>query len=358
MPSARPGAAESLARALSLSASPRTLVRTVTGLEHLAARELAEAGHRVVGSSKRQLVVEPTAATAITDPPRLADDLFLVAAAVADPGRTRPGLASAAAEARSLLIPPSWARAAEGCAVTASFHGRRNYTRFDIEDAVGAALRERTGAAYHSRRAGTAPPADSVEWRVLLDGTTMWIGVRPFDAPLHRRSWRRETVVGSLHPPVAAAVARLARIKPGHRVADTFCGAGTLLLEGRELAPGAEYLGVHRDPRAIAAARANTPRPGAVRWRVGDARHFAESHARVDRIVTNPPWDVRLGIGDLAPYARRWRRALRPGGLVAAIVSRDQSAALAEDPRWHVLHVHEVSLAGRHPRIVVLQPAP
>ena len=95
MPSVRFGAAESITRALTLGEQPTVLVRTVTGLERLAAAELTAANHRVIDLSKRQLIVEPTAATIVTDPPRLADDLFIIQAAVPDPGRTRPALAAA-----------------------------------------------------------------------------------------------------------------------------------------------------------------------------------------------------------------------------------------------------------------------
>lgn len=266
MPSARPGAAESITRALTAGSVPPVLVRTVTGLEHLAAAELTEAGHRVIDLSRRQLIVEPTA-TIITAPPRLADDLFVVQATVADPGRTKPALAASVTAVRDLLDPSAVPDGRDRFAVSASFHGRRNYTRFDIEDLVGAVVRERTGADYHSRRHGAPPPAGSTEWRVALDGRTMWLGTRPFEVPLHRREWRRRTVTGSLHPPVAAAMARLARIESGHTVLDPFCGAGTLLLEASFVEPGAVYVGLDREAAAIAAARANASGQPAVRWR-------------------------------------------------------------------------------------------
>jgi tRNA (guanine6-N2)-methyltransferase len=238
-------------------------------------------------------------------------------------------------------------------AVSASFQGRRNYNRFDIEDLVGETLHELSGSRYHSRRTGIAPPAERIEWRVILDCTTMWVGVRPFDVPLHRRDWRRQTVTGSLHPPVAAAMAGLARISPRHRVLDPFCGAGTLLLEAHAVTPGATYVGVDRSPDAIAAAHANTPSQALIQWRIGDAR----LRQRVDRILTNPPWDVRLAIGDLTPYLRHWRRVLDQGGLVVTILNREQAARMVGDAAWRILSAYDVAVAGQHPRIIVAEPA-
>ena len=149
MPSARLGAAESISRALRLGEQPVVLVRTVTGLERLAAAELAAAKHRVIDLSKRQLIVEPTSTTIITNPPRLADDLFVVQAAVADPGRTRPGLAGAMTAIPLLQCSGDFA-------VSASFQGSRNYNRYDVEDFVGGALQKLSGSRYHSRRNGVS----------------------------------------------------------------------------------------------------------------------------------------------------------------------------------------------------------
>ncbi|MFK4088912.1 TRM11 family SAM-dependent methyltransferase [Kribbella sp. NPDC020789] len=300
----------------------------------MAADEIAAAGHRVVDVSKRQLLVEASDEL-VRRPPRLADDLFLVRDAVPDPGRTKDGL-------RATVLT---AQAAGAFAVSASFVGERNFTRYDVEDQVGAAL----GGAYYSRRNGR-PPARRADWRVVLDGKTMWVAERPYDVPLHRRAWRQQTVVGSLHPPVAAAMARLAAIEPGMRVLDPFCGAGTVLLEAHELEPRASYLGIDRRTEAIAAAHTNAETHGGellgVRFRVGDAGRVS---GWVDRIVTNPPWGVRLAVGDLTPYVRAWRRVLRPGGLVVAILDQEQTWA-----GWEVRASYDVSVAGRHPRIVVL----
>lgn len=315
------------------------LVRTVTGLEGLTAEEVVAAGHRVVEVSKRQVVVEW--ASGECSPPRLADDVFVVHGAVVDPGRTRDALAAAV---RSLELP-----AGSGAfAVSASFVGARNFNRFDVEDLVGARL----GGRYHSRRDGAVPPVERSEWRVVLDGKTLWVGLRPYAVPLHRRAWRTRTVRGSLHPPVAAAMARLAGIGPGHTVLDPFCGAGTVLLEARAIEPRATYVGIDRDLAALAAAKANAVRVGGVLWRLGDARRL---DVTADRIITNPPWDVRLRIGDLGPYAREWRRALLPGGRVVAILSQAQAAQLTRG--WRVQAAYDLSVAGRHPRIVVAEPS-
>jgi precorrin-6B methylase 2 len=314
-------------------------------LEWLAADEVVAAGHRVVEVSKRQVVVE---ASSEVRPPRVADDVFVVYGVAPDPGRAKAGVSPAVrAAVRSAPVDRG------AFAVSASFVGLRNFNRYDVEDLVGERLARLTGGQYHSRRGGGVPPDQRAEWRVVLDGKMMWIARRPYDVPLHRRAWRQQTVPGSLHPPVAAAMARLAGLAPGHHVLDPFCGAGTVLLEAHLLEPRATYVGLDRDPAALAAAHANCASADAsVRWRRGDAGRLEET---ADRIVTNPPWNVRLGIGDLTPYVRRWHRVLRPGGLLVAILNRDQAAGITRG--WRVHARHEVAVAGRHPVIVVAEPS-
>ena len=205
---------------------------------------------------------------------------------------------------------------------------------------------EQLAAQELAAASGAVPPSERVDWRVVLDGKVLWVGVRPFDVPLHRRDWRRQTVPGSLHPPVAAAMACLAEIAAGQSVVDPFCGAGTVLLEARAIEPGATYLGIDQAPAALAAARAN----GFASTRLGDAADLGDA---VDRIVTNPPWDVRVRIGDFSPYLRAWRRILQPDGRVVALLNQEQAAMIISDPGWRVLDVYDVAVAGRHPRIVV-----
>ncbi len=321
--------------------SYRVLVRTVTGLEHLAAAELTTAGHRVIEQSKRQLVVDATESI-VSDPPKLADDLFLIGASVDDPGHTKAALNTLTRKLRKhLRIPfPHHGQ----FAVSASYVGRRTYNRFDIEDLVGAVVNARTGARYHSRRTNK-PPEQRTDWRVALDGTNVHIGIRPFPAPLHRRRWRQHTVPGSLHPPVAAAMAQLAGIEPGQVVLDPFCGAGTILIEAQQLEPSAQYVGVDHAEASLRAAERNAR---SIQWQLGDAKR---PQIAADRILTNPPWDVRLAVGDLTPYLNSWQHT----DTVVAIVNEHQVATLTDHPAWNTGSVHNLSLAGLHPSIVVLR---
>ena len=358
MPSVRFGAEDALSRALRDHARVQALVRTTGGIEQLAADELLAAGHQVTELSRRQLVVSVNSTSLIHTPPRVADDLFIVGADVPDPGHRKSDLGGLAASLFNRLRMPVPVQRDEPFAVSGSFVGRRNFTRFALEDAVGAVVQELTGARHVSRAGGTViPPEERADLRVTLDGTRAILGVRPFAVPLHRREWRTRTVPGSLHPPVAAAMARLADIRLGDFVLDPFSGAGTVLLEAAAAQGAARYLGMDHSEAALQAARVNATGRAQIDWRRGDAGRLTPFTSSVDRIITNPPWGFRQSIDAIDPYLEQWRIALKPGGAVVAILNPGQAATFARSRDWTVARALDVSVAGKRARIVCATPA-
>ncbi|GAB3804294.1 hypothetical protein GCM10028798_24380 [Humibacter antri] len=357
MPSVRFGAEEALSRALCRRERVRALIRTTGGIEELAAEELRTAGHQVLELSRRQLIVALRTAQVIARPPRLVDDLFLIAADVPDPGRRRDGLDTLSARLNAAMQLPVPIRPREPFAVSGSFVGRRNFSRYAVEDTVGELVQRVTKGNYVSRGDGTVvPPARRADLRVVLDGTRAILGIRPFAVPLHRRDWRASTVPGSLHPPVAAALAQIADIQPGDVVLDPFTGAGTLLLEASQIESGARYIGIDRDQSALHAARANASGRSDVQWHTGDARDLSQFTSTADRIITNPPWGRQQPIADIAPYIDQWRIALKPNGVAVAILNPAQAASFARAPRWKTLRQLDVTVAGQAARIVSATP--
>lgn len=315
----------------------RLFARTVRGLEHVAAHELREQACTVLAVSPRQLVL--AAPPAVLDrPPRTVDDLFPLAVTVPDPGPTKADLLalSRLLATAPLAVTPAGRR----FSVSASATGRRTYSRFDIEDVVGAALAARFDADYVSRRDGRKPPAGTVDWRVTV-GAEVHIGLRGTRPPLHRRPWKVASVPGTLHPPVAAAMVRLAGIRPGDVVVDPCCGAGTLLAEASVgYRAGSDIAGV-------AAARMNAPD---LTWFTADARHLPYPTGSVDHIVTNPPWDRQVTAhGTFAEFVREWGRVLRPGGRLTYLGPWPTPAG------WRPVSSHPISLFGQHPTITVCE---
>ena len=249
------------------------LARTLRGLERIARDEVRSRlrinqiaiGHRELRFSLPELAPELLELGTV-------DDVFLVLAEVEGMSQRRESLARLASMSLDLdeaahLLGRSGPRT---FGVTASFLGRRNYNRFELEDAAAAAAGWRRVA-----RDGT------LSLRVHVVGSVATVAVRVAQTPLHRRAYRVATVPGSVHPPLARALALLA----GEPFVDPFCGAGTIPIEG-SLA-GLETRGSDIDPRAIEAARMNADAAGvAVPLSVADAAALGPAYC----IVTNPPW--------------------------------------------------------------------
>jgi tRNA (guanine6-N2)-methyltransferase len=294
----------------------RLLARTVRGLEHLVAAEVAAIG-RVERIRHREVwfTAPPTPAVLGL---RTADDVFLIGGTLHGLGHTRADLARVSRAAARLPVDELLAlrsrcggpAAGPGTEVVASFLGRRNGNRYDLEDAAGAAL-----PGYVSRR-HHRPPANALSWRLTVVDREAVLALRVAGRPLHRRAYRTRSVPGGLHPPVAAALVRLAGVTAGMTVLDPCCGAGTLLLES----PG-HRLGLDVSPDALACARSNGQHAVAR----ADAGLLPVASGSVDRVLVNPPWDRQAHPrGRLAADPnllwREVRRVLRPDGVVAAVV--------------------------------------
>ncbi|MDQ7907141.1 methyltransferase domain-containing protein [Phytohabitans sp. ZYX-F-186] len=275
-----------------------------------------------------------------------ADDVLLVAAVIHGIGHTKEDL-------RRLgeLGDISWAPR-RPLDVSATVVGARRFGRYDVEDALGTHLSRALGVPYHSRRGGLRPPPGTTSWRVTIEGKRATVAVRPGDRPSHRRDYKRASVPGTLHPPVAAAMVRLAAVEPGHVLLDPCCGAGTLLIEAA--GTGAHLLGADADTTALRAAGSNADGLGA-RWIHADAGALPLHTASVDRILVNPPWDRQVAArGRIAQGpSRLWtelRRVLSPGGRLVALVRE------APPPAWPILAHHPIRLAGAEATILVAAP--
>ncbi|WP_433264562.1 methyltransferase domain-containing protein [Actinosynnema sp. CS-041913] len=344
----------------------RLLARTVRGIESLAAQEIRSLGavHHTAHREVWWTCARP--GPEVLDL-RCADDVFLVAATVAGIGHTRADLRLLAKAVATLDAGHVTARRAafgvfdrpSTVDVSASFLGRRNYTRYDLEDTVGEPLAAALGLAYHSRRDGKpAPPG--LSWRLTVTDDRAVLALRIAPKPLHRRDYRRATRPGALHPPLAAAMLRVADPPPGARLLDPFCGTGTIPIEA-DLPLTA--IGTDADPSAIAAATVNG-RGSRVAWAVADAGRLPFPAGGIDVVVGNPPWNRQVRpAGALARRPHRfWHeltRVLSPTGrAVLLLPDADHHLAQAERAGLATTDRRPVSLFGAHPEIVTVTPAP
>ncbi len=141
--------------------------------------------------------------------------------------------------------------------VTASFLGKKNYGRYELEEAIGEEISRKFNIEFQSSRNCIQENlAYMFRFHLNSDGSGFF-GVKPACSPLHRRLWKMESIVGTFHPPAAAAAAFLADLEPGQIVVDPFVGAGTLLIEAAQQCDSLKLFGVDISQEAIEKAREN-----------------------------------------------------------------------------------------------------
>lgn len=201
--------------------------------------------------------------------------------------------------------------------------------RIDLDPSLGdASLLRRVAAEVHRLDPTLLNDPREAPWSVDIRPTPRGAGLelRPRLAPDPRFSYRVGEVAAGSHPPLAAAMARLAGSFQGEVAWDPFCGAGVELVERARLGGVERLVGTDLSAEALGHARRNLEAAGLPGVRVSLVEADFREHARVPEVgvggvtlvITNPPMGRRVPVPDLkgliAELFRAAASALRPGG--------------------------------------------
>lgn len=349
------------------------IARCVRGIEYAVADEIASLVPAELTLAAREVRFRSPWLDPAVCELRTPDDIFLSVGTVEGVGHRKDVLPWLAEQVRRM----DWQSAVERVGelrdlpdgrrfdVVASLAGRRNYSRYDVEDAIGAALAVGLRARYVSRRPAVAALMQQVAFsvRVFISGDTAGIAIRLAADPLHRRSYKKDASRGTLHPPMAAVLARLLAVDPHETVLDPFCGDGTILIEAAGVTPGADIRGSDLDPARIQNAVANAERAGAdVAFSIMDAGRLDLDDQTVDVLVSNPPWNLAVDADGLlkdglGPFWAEAERVMSSTGRMGIIA--DAELGVPGELRrldYQLSLVQTVRLAGRLSEIVLCTP--
>lgn len=170
-------------------------------------------------------------------------------------------------------------------------------------------------------------------WEVVVreGALATWVELSPRLRPDPRFAYRRGDVPAASHPPLAAAMARLAGLSASgeEKIWDPFCGSGLELAECALRGGRGLFFGTDLDPQATSIAKLNFA--AATQGRTGLRARFvacdfrkAEGHTELadlkdlSLMVCNPPLGKRVPMADLRAMVRSLfalaGRLLRPGG--------------------------------------------
>ena len=160
------------------------------------------------------------------------------------------------------------------------------------------------------------PTLSTWDLRIHAAPGTTQVELRPKRWVDPRFAYRRGFVPAASHPTIAAALARVAAVRPDDIIWDPFTGSGSELIECALSGPVHALYGTDLDPAAIAVARGNIEAA-----KLGSLIHLtasdfsAFSGPQPTLIITNPPMGRRVQRGQLAEVLERF--ALMAGSHLA-----------------------------------------
>ena len=207
-------------------------------------------------------------------------------------------------------------------AVTASFVGKRNYTTEEIKINTASGLM----AASQYKYSEYDKDAD-INIRVFIEHEDAYIGMRLAEKPLHIRPYKSDSVPGTLKPPIAAAMAQIAKIKKKDKILDPFCGSGTILMEASKFTTNMQ--GGDINPEVINIARENLSSAGIpISIDIWDATSLPLKDNSVDKIITNLPWDKQTKVKSPNSFYKKvsqeMERILSPKGNIIILTDKPE----------------------------------
>lgn len=202
----------------------------------------------------------------------------------------------------------------------------------DCQSIVKKAVVESLKTRWNMERFPEDGPKYQIQFLIMKDQVSILLDAS--GAALHKRGYRKNSTEAPIRETLAAAMAKLARVRPDGTVFDPFCGSGTMLIEAAMLAmriapgvrrhfaaeqwrqiPGGVWeaeraaaraledrgsgfraFGSDIDPAAVELARENVRKAGLadrIEVTVRDVRDF-QSDAPYGCVLTNPPYGERL----------------------------------------------------------------
>lgn len=329
--------------------------RTLRGLEDLACKELSEQfGARIHSTGHREIFFSADEPSRLVDA-GLLDDVFLFCGQIDGIDHTRASLEKLAKGAGDHLVCLRRALAvrsdrARSLRVVASFLGRRNYNRYEVEAAVGTAVARKLGVTLFE---GREEEADRVLRVHLRDGAAL-LALRFFDRALRQRPYKRVHFPGATPPQVGRALAMLAQLSPGARLLDPYCGTGTVLIEAGLALPSAKLRGGDISTASLIGAGVNAARAGVeISMCRMSALALAFADGSFDRILTNVPWGLQvLHAGQETLAWTELRRVLHHEGRAVALVHE----AHRSYPGFALESNHQLRIYGQTSWLVALRP--
>ncbi|MEM1557442.1 MAG: THUMP domain-containing protein [Thermoproteota archaeon] len=244
--------------------------------------------------------------------------------------------------------------------VTGQRTGEHSFTSVQIQKYAGQAILEKYGKKVD---------LENFDVNIVCDvvGSKCYVGVQLTREPLHKRFERPFNHPAAIKAPLAYGMLKIAEMKNGNVMLDPFCGGGTILIEAAQVWDGRiTILGSDINSRFLEGAKMNIKAAGVeeyVSLKIADARRLDEFYDfKVDKIVTNPPYGVRLGrernLKELyLEFLNSASKIMKPDGRIVIINLKATAfrSVVFKTKKFKLVHERVVETGGLYPHIFVLE---
>ena len=182
---------------------------------------------------------------------------------------------------------------------------------------------------------------------------------------LHVKRYRLYDHPAALKSTLAYVMLRLSNARDGDVIVDPMCGGGTIAMEAALLYENSKIICMDLNPRFLKGALTNfivARVERRIKVVVGDARRLTDYTGveSVDRIVTNPPYGIRMGeLEEVRETIREFLgealKALKPGGTLTIITpDRGYVISKAREAGFELQHARNVRHGDLLASIIVL----
>ncbi len=244
--------------------------------------------------------------------------------------------------------------------VTSQRIGEHSFTSVQVQKYAGQAILEKYGKKVD---------LENFDVNVVCDivGSKCYVGVQLTRESLHKRFERPFNHPAAIKAPLAYGMLKIAEVKDGDVMLDPFCGGGTILIEAAQIWDGRiMILGSDINSRFLEGAMMNIKAAGVeehVSLKIADARRLDEFYdAKVDKIVTNPPYGVRLGREKnlkklYLEFLNSASKIMKPEGRIVIINLKATAfrSIVFKTRKFKLVHERVVETGGLYPHIFVLE---
>lgn len=239
-----------------------------------------------------------------------------------------------------------YSRSSSEICVSASRRGEHTYSRFEIIKTIENVLGKY--GFMHAQKEG-----DALCIRADIDGTCCRISIKLTDAEFRFRGNDRISLKGGIRPTLAAALVRISKPCKNDVFYDPFCGSGTIPDERAQFS-ARRILASDIEEDAVLTAEENCK--GRAIVFNADARKTPSQSESVDIIISNPPWNKQIAVGDVRKLYVRFlteaKRILKPYGRMVLLTDCHEEIEKASDENGLQLYeMYSLSIHGLHPKV-------